>query len=83
MRFHYSFQVSKLLRDLKELGAPLRRAIEALRHNPIPEDARAIPERPGRYEIHVRVSQRGYWVIYEIDESGSETVITVSVIEPN
>jgi hypothetical protein len=79
MRFHYSFQVSKLLRDLKEEGAPLRRAIEALKKNLFPEDAMQVKGYPNRYEIFVM----GYWMIYEVDQSGGETVIWVTAIEEN
>lgn len=77
MRMHYSFQVSKLLRDLGESGAELRRALESLKVDPTPEWARAIPERPGRYEFPAA----GQWIVYEIDRSGMETVINVTVIE--
>lgn len=42
MRFHYSFAVSKLLRDLGEAGAPIRRMIETLRKNPTPDDALSV-----------------------------------------
>jgi hypothetical protein len=79
MRFHYSFAVSKLLRDLQETGAPLRRAIEALKKNPFPEDAYAVEGYPERYEFFVA----GYWIIYEVDQSGGETVIRVTAIEAN
>jgi hypothetical protein len=77
MRFHYSFAVSKLLRDLKEQGAPLRRAIEALKQNPLPEDAMKVEGYPNRYELLVA----GYWIVYEVDRGGGETVIRITVIE--
>lgn len=77
MRMHYSFQVSKLLRDLGESGAELRRALESLKDNSTPDWAIEMPERPGRYEFPVA----GRWVIYEIDKTGMETVIRVTVVE--
>jgi len=79
MRFHYSFAVSKLLRDLKDEGAPLRRAIEALRQNPFPEDALPVDGYENRYEMFVI----GYWIVYEVDQRGGETVIQVAAIKEN
>jgi hypothetical protein len=79
MRLHYSFQVVVLLRNLGDAGAPLRRAIVALLKDPRVQEARAIPERPGRYELF----ESGYWIVYEyeIDDSGMETVIRVAFID--
>ncbi len=80
MRFQYAFNVSKLLRDLQEAGAPLRRMIESLRKNPIPEDAIKVEGYLARYEVFVA----GYWIVYEIDRSNpSETVIWIILIEAN
>jgi hypothetical protein len=77
MRMHYSYQVSKLLRDLGDEGAELRRALESLKVNQTPDWAREITERPGRYEFPVA----GKWIVYEVDRTGMETVISVTVIE--
>ncbi len=80
MRFQYSFAVSKLLRDLKEAGIPLRRMIESLRQNPFPEDAIKVADYANRYEIFVA----GYWIVYDVDRSNpSEMVIRVILIEAN
>jgi hypothetical protein len=80
MRIHYSQQVVILVRSLGEEGAALRRALEALKTNPVPEWARPIPDRPGMYEWLVE----GYWIIYEVDRSNaSETVIRAILIESN
>jgi len=80
MRFHYSFDVSKFLRDLNEAGAPLRRRIESLREDPVPEDALKIEGYADRYELFVI----GYWIVYQIDRSNpSETVIRVILIDAN
>jgi hypothetical protein len=79
MRFHYAFPVSKLLRDLKEEGAPIRRAIEALKKNLFPEGASKVDGYANRYEILVA----GYWLIYEIDRSGGETVVWIVAVEKN
>lgn len=76
MRIHYSFYVAKLLRDLGENGIELRRAVESLLQNPRPEWGRAIPDRPGFYEFPI--AER--WIVYEIDETGGETVLRVTVI---
>jgi hypothetical protein len=80
MRFHYSFAVSKLLRDLGEAGAPVRRMIEALRKNPTPDDALKIDGYTSRYEVFAA----GYWIVYEIDRADpSETVVWIVLIEAN
>jgi hypothetical protein len=68
-----------LLRDLKEQGAPLRRVIEGLKNNLFPEDALKVDGYANRYEIFVS----GYWIIYEVDQSGGETIILVTAIEEN
>lgn len=78
MRFHYAFGVSKLLRDLQEAGAPLRRMIESLRKDPFPEDVLKVEGYLDRYEVFVA----GYWIVYEVDRSNpSEMVIRVILIE--
>jgi hypothetical protein len=80
MRMHYSQQVNILVRSLGEEGAGLRRAIESLQGNPVPDWARPLPERAGGYEWLVE----GYWVMYEVDTSNpSETVIRVVTIRAN
>ena len=80
MRFQYAFGVSKLLRDLREAGAPLRRMIESLRQNPLPADAIKVEGYLERYEVFVA----GYWIVYEIDRSNpSEMVVRVILIEAN
>lgn len=78
MRMHYSQQVTILVRSLSEEGANLRRAIESLLKNPIPDWAIPLAERPNGYEWFVE----GYWIMYEVDKSNSaETVIRVVRIE--
>jgi hypothetical protein len=79
MRFHYSTRVSKLLRDLKEEGAPLRRMIESLHKDPIPEDALKVSGHLDRYELFVA----GYWIVYEVDKSGGETILWIVNIVKN
>lgn len=80
MRFHYSFAVSRLLRELKETGAPLRRLIESLQDNLFPNDVLKVEGYANRYEIFVA----GYWIVYEIDQSDpDETVVWVILIEAN
>jgi hypothetical protein len=66
-----------LLRALREEGAPLPRAIEALAKNPFPEEARIVEGYPNRREIFVR----GYWIIYDVDQSGGETVIWMMAVK--
>lgn len=83
MRYQYTFAVSKLLRDLGEDGAPLRAAIRALQANPRPTDALTTPERPGRYEQHIRIATRGFWLIWRVEQDRGETVITITAIEEN
>ena len=79
MRLHYSFQAVKLLRTLGSEGVGLRRTIESLLNNPIPDDVLVSKARPGRYELF----HFGYWIVYEIDQSGAETIIRVTAIEEN
>jgi len=80
MRMHYNQRVTILLRRLGEEGAALRRAIESLQLNPVPDWALPLPDRPGCYEWLVE----GYWVMYEVDRSNpSETVIRVATIKTN
>jgi len=80
MRLHYSFVVSQFLRQLKEAGAPIRRAIEALQKEPTPEDALKVEGYVSRYELFVA----GYWVVYEVDRTDpSETIVWVILIEAN
>lgn len=80
MRFHYSFAVSKFLRELKEAGAPIRRMIEGLRENPYPADVLKLDGYESRYELFVA----GYWIVYEVDTNDpSETIIQVILVEAN
>ncbi len=80
MRMHYSQEITILIRTLGEEGAALRRAIESLKKNQVPEWARPIPDQPGMYEWLAA----GYWLLYEVDKSNpSETVIRVIVAEAN
>ena len=80
MRMHYSRQVVTFLHSLGEEGAALRRALELLKTNPVPEWVLPVPDRPGMYEIFVD----GYWITYEVDHSNpSETVIRAILITAN
>lgn len=80
MRLHYAFGVSKLLRELKEAGAPLRRMIESLQKDPFPEDALKVEGFANRFEVFVA----GYWIVFEVDQSNpSETVVWVISVEAN
>jgi hypothetical protein len=80
MRMLYSLDLNILAKSLGEQGTALRRAIESLKQNPLPEGVRPIPDRPGMYEWLVA----GYFLYYEIDKSNpSETVIRVISAEPN
>lgn len=80
MRMHYSREVTVFLRSLGEEGSALRRAIESLKQNPVPEWTIPIPDRPSGHEWFVE----GYWVLFEVDRSNpSETIIWIVVIKPN
>lgn len=74
MRLHRS-------RDLESLWYTLppeiRGFVNSLKVNPRPEGARSIPERPGRFEDFIA----GYWIIWEVDQSGSETIVRVEITE--
>jgi len=76
MRIHLSQQAMQVYRD-PDTPSELRQAIQSLRVNQKPEWVRRTPERPNRYEFPIG----GYWIIYEVDNSGAETVIKVEVIE--
>jgi hypothetical protein len=83
MRVQLSADVLRLLYRLREDGAAIRAAIEAIRHNPNQPDAIDAPGRPGRKELFVRVGTRGYWLIYEINRTGGETTISITEVEEN
>jgi hypothetical protein len=83
MRVHLSKQVLNAIYALREEGIAIRAAIEHIRRNPDQPDAIATPDRPGRRELFVRVGMRGYWIGYEVDRTGGETVIVVGSIEEN
>ena len=63
MRIDMTAEAMALLRGLRTDGGPLWQAIELLRSNPRPADALSVPEEPGLLEKHVRVGDRGYWLI--------------------
>ena len=79
MRVHLSQQVLRLWYQLGEEGIELRRALEGLKQNPIPEWARTVEGYDSLYEFPIA----GYWIIYQIKQLGGETVIVVSAIEEN
>jgi hypothetical protein len=83
MRIHLSPDVIRLLATLREEGAGIRAAIEAIRRNPDQPDAIQTLERPGRRELHVRIGNRGYWIIYRIKRDRGETQIDITAIEQN
>jgi hypothetical protein len=83
MRIDISPRVMAWLRSLGPEGRPLWEAIESLRRNPTPPEAITSPERPGRYEMHVQVGQRGFWFAWELRQDRGERVIRVAVIEEN
>jgi hypothetical protein len=79
MRLHLSHQAIRLLYSLRAEGAPLWAAIEEIRRNP---EGPAVV-MPGRREVFVRVGERGYWVIYRVEQESGETVVRVTFIEQN
>jgi hypothetical protein len=72
-------EVIRTLHELREQGTAIRQVIEGLQQNPTPADVLAINDRPDRYELF----SNGYWIVYEIDRSGPETVVRVITIEAN
>lgn len=76
MRIHVSQAALIVLRD-PNTPTEVRQAVASLAVNQKPEWARRTPERTNRYEFPIE----GYWIVYEIDNSGAETVIRVEVIE--
>lgn len=83
MRVHLSPNVVRLLYALREQGAPIRAALEAIRQNPDLPEALRDPARPHRRELFVKIGVRGYWIGYEVERSGNETVILVGALEEN
>ncbi len=76
MRIQISQQVMRFLRS-QAAPPEFRRMIESLRTDPYPEWARKIPDKPNWYEVPIA----GYWMIYEVDTGGPETVIRVAITE--
>jgi hypothetical protein len=66
-----------------EASRPLWAAIEQLRKNPTPGDARLVSERTGRREMLVQVGARGFWLVWEVRQDRGETVVRLAVIEVN
>jgi len=83
MRFHYTNEVSKLLRDLGESAAPLWAARRALQSNPTPANAISVPDRASRYEQHVRIDTRGFWGVWRVEQDRGEQVIAITALEEN
>jgi hypothetical protein len=79
MRVHLSQKVLRLWYQLGEDGTEVRRALEGLKQNPLPEWVRKVEGHEALYEFFVA----GYWIVYEINQMGGETVIVVSAIEEN
>jgi len=83
MRIHLTRQVVNLIYALREDGQAIRAAIEEIRQDPNHPDAITSPGRPGRRELFVRVDMRGYWIGYEIDSAGGETMVIIASVEQN
>jgi hypothetical protein len=83
MRVDATRESLALLYSLREAAAPLRAAINELLTNPRPADAIDVSGRPGWLQRHVRVGDRGYWLVWEVKRDRSETVIRVAIIEEN
>jgi mRNA-degrading endonuclease RelE of RelBE toxin-antitoxin system len=79
MRVHLSQNVLRLWYQLGEEGAALRSALEGLKKHPFPESVRKVEGHESLYEFFVA----GYWIVYEVNQVGGETVIVVSAIEEN
>ena len=75
MRIHLSQQALKFLRSLGEQGAELRQAVESLKQNPTPDWA--ITLTGNHYEFFTA----GYWLLYEIDSTTSETIVRITAIQ--
>lgn len=75
MRIHYSRKVTQLLRQAE--NAQLRAMVRSLLEDPRPGWAQPVPERPGHFDFFFGE----HWIVYVIDESGPETIITVTLTE--
>lgn len=74
MRLHRS---NRLQERWYSLPPEIRQFVESLKIDSEPKSARSLPERPGRYEDFIA----GLWVIWEVDTTGSETIIRVTISE--
>lgn len=83
MRIHIDRERMTFLRSLGPEGKPLWEAIESLRKNQAPKDSVEVTKRPGRWELHVRAGQRGFWLQWEVNQDRGETVIEIILIEEN
>jgi hypothetical protein len=83
MRVELSPDVIRLLYFLREDAADIRAVIEELRTNPRPADAIDVSDEPGWLQKHVRIGDRGFWLMWEIKQDRSETVVRVVIIEQN
>ncbi len=79
MRVHLSLQVVRYLRALGEQSAEVQKAIQSLRYTPYPDWAFVTKSRPDCYQFFVA----GYWIVYKVDKSGTETVISIVAVEEN
>lgn len=74
MRLHRS---ERLQAQWYGLPAEVRAFIELLKRDPRPPGIMLVPERPGYYEEFVG----GVWIGWMVDDTGSETVIRVALVE--
>lgn len=73
MRIHIDREAMQIMRR----SEVTRKFIASLAATPIPEWALPVAGYPGEYELPID----GAWVRWKIDHSGSETVISVTIIE--
>ena len=59
------------------LPPEIRAFVESLKRNPRPSDAMTFPEEPDYYEEFIE----DFWIGWNVDSSGSETTIRVTISE--
>jgi hypothetical protein len=83
MRIDATRESLALLYSLREAAMSLRAAIDELRTNLRPADAIDVSGRPELLQRHVRIGDRGFWLMWGVRQDRGETVVRVAIIEEN
>ena len=78
MRMHADREVIETLYRSDTPGA-VRAAVKALLQNPYPAGVAKLEKYKNRYEFF----ESGFWVVYKVESTGGEFVITILRVEKN